>query len=184
MNKLSIDGVPYRTSQRVSWCFWISLLCLVSSPLYAQDIPDISLSEPAEMIEQIYETPEFLPLIDVEQAKITLQDLATSLQKMRVDYSQVDEKRTYLEERFGQMTSSIEKTIDATEKNKQLIGDTLTKISLLETNITTLKEKLRTLKRDLTTARAQVTSYLLFLYQSYQGLYGTTDTFSLRKQFL
>lgn len=99
---------------------------------------------------------------------MTLQDLATSLQKMQVDYTQVDEKRSYLEERFGEMTASIEVTIDATEKNKELVKDTLTTISLLETNIQSLKAELKKLKQDLSLSREQVTSYLLFLYQSYQ----------------
>jgi chromosome segregation ATPase len=136
--------------------------------LHAQQEEKADPTQPLLVVEQIYETPEFLPLIDLEQAKVTLQDLATSLQKMQVDYKQVDDKRNYLEARFGEMTSSIETTIDATEKNKVLIGDTLTRISLLETNVNNLKEELKKLKRDLGTAREQVTSYLLFLYQSYQ----------------
>lgn len=152
--------------------------------LHAQQEEKADPTQPLLVVEQIYETPEFLPLIDLEQAKVTLQDLATSLQKMQVDYKQVDDKRNYLEARFGEMTSSIETTIDATEKNKVLIGDTLTRISLLETNVNNLKEELKKLKRDLGTAREQVTSYLLFLYQSYQWFYGTTDTFSVWKQFL
>lgn len=157
---------------------------LLTSFLYAQEIDDEFSGNPIDVVGQIYETPEFLPLIDLEQAKMTLQDLATSLQKMQVDYEQVDEKRTYLEERFGDMTASIERTIDATEKNKSLIADTLTRISLLESNITNLRSELRKLKKDLGTAREQVSSYLLFLYQSYQWFYGTTDSFSQWKQFL
>ena len=157
---------------------------LLPAFLYAQQEEKIAPTQPLLVVEQIYETPEFLPLIDLEQAKVTLQDLATSLQKMQVDYKQVDDKRNYLEARFGEMTSSIETTIDATEKNKVLIGDTLTRISLLEANVNNLKEELKKLKRDLGTVREQVTSYLLFLYQSYQGFYGTTDTFSVWKQFL
>lgn len=153
---------------------------LLTSVLFAQE----SLSDPLSVIEEIYETPEFLPLIDLDRAKITLQDLALSLQQMQVDYDQVDEKRTYLEERYGEMTKSIERTLDIASRNKALVGDTLRKISLLETNITDLKEKLRIVKDDLWVAREQVTSYVLFLYQSYQSLYGTTDTFSVWKQFL
>ncbi len=109
----------------------------------------LSSGAPLAIVEQIYETPEFLPLIDLDKAKATLQDLATSLQKMQIDYKQVDQKRNYLEERFGNMTKSIEVTIDATEKNKQLVTDTLTKISLLENNISKLKEELKILKHDL-----------------------------------
>gem|GEM_PF-5272675 len=107
-------------------------------------------------------------MIDVEQAKVTLQNLATSLQRMQVDYDQVDEKRSYVEERFGEMTTSIETTLDATEKNKLLISDTLTRISLLENNISHLKKELKKLRKDLGIAREHVSSYLLFLYQSYQ----------------
>lgn len=118
---------------------------LLTSVLFAQE----SLSDPLSVIEEIYETPEFLPLIDLDRAKITLQDLALSLQQMQVDYDQVDEKRTYLEERYGEMTKSIERTLDIASRNKALVGDTLRKISLLETNITDLKEKLRIVKDDL-----------------------------------
>lgn len=156
-------------------------LCLETIHAADADLPDGSAWS---IVEEIYETPEFLPLIDLEQAKITLQDLATSLQKMQVDYAQVDEKRTYIEQRFGEMTASIERTIDATEKNKATIADTLLKISLLETSIAKLKEELKILKADLGVAREQITSYVVFLYQSYQGLYGTTNTLSVRKQFL
>jgi murein DD-endopeptidase MepM/ murein hydrolase activator NlpD len=173
---------------KTSVYYLLVLLCAATVVLpmflHAQELPDISTSEPVSIVEQIYETPEFLPLIDLEQAKVTLQDLAMSLQQMQVDYKQVDEKRSYLEERFGEMTASIEKTIDATEKNKELIGATLTRIALLESNITTLKVELKKLKADLRLGREQVTSYLLFLYQSYQWFYGTTDTFSMWKQFL
>lgn len=138
----------------------------------------------AELVDQIYETPDFLPLIDVAQAKITLQDLAVSVQKMQTDYQQVHEKKAYLEERFGEMAKNIERTIGATERNKALILDTLTKIASLESNLVTLGEQLVDLKADLTTGRGQIVNYLRFVYQSYQSLYWTTDTFSSWKQFL
>ena len=125
----------------------------------------------SELVGQIYETPDFLPLIDLAQAKITLQDLAVSVQKMQTDYKQVQEKKTYLEERFGDMAKNIERTIAATERNKTLILDTLTKIASLESNLLTLGNQLVELKADLKTGRDQIVNYLRFVYQSYQSLY-------------
>jgi murein DD-endopeptidase MepM/ murein hydrolase activator NlpD len=138
----------------------------------------------SELVDQIYETPDFLPLIDIAQAKITLQDLAVSVQKMQTDYKQVQEKKTYLEERFGDMAKNIERTIAATERNKTLILDTLTKIASLESNLLTLGNQLVELKADLKTGRDQIVNYLRFVYQSYQSLYWTTDTFSSWKQLI
>lgn len=125
----------------------------------------------SELIDQIYETPDFLPLIDINQAKITLQDLAVSVQKMQTDYKQVHEKKTYLEERFSEMAKNIERTLGATERNKTLILDTLTKIASLESNLITLEDQLIDLKSDLKTGRGQIVNYLRFVYQSYQSLY-------------
>lgn len=137
-----------------------------------------------ELVEEIYENPNFLPLIDVDKAKVTLQDLATSLQQMQVDYEQVDSKRTYIETRYAEMASSIEQTIDATAKNKETVLETLTTISLLEHRIAWLKEELTTLKSDLSLSRSYVTEYVLFLYQSYQQLYGNSDSVSRMKQLI
>lgn len=124
------------------------VLCTIfflNAPIFAQN------NSASELVNQIYETPDFLPLIDIAQAKITLQDLAVSVQKMQTDYKQVDEKKAYLEERFGEMAKNIERTIGATERNKTLILDTLTKIASLESNLLTLGDQLVELKSDLTT---------------------------------
>ena len=124
------------------------VLCTIfflNAPIFAQN------NSASELVNQIYETPDFLPLIDIAQAKITLQDLAVSVQKMQTDYKQVDEKKAYLEERFGEMAKNIERTIGATERNKTLILDTLTKIASLESNLLTLGDQLVELKLDLTT---------------------------------
>ena len=124
------------------------VLCTIfflNAPIFAQN------NSASELVNQIYETPDFLPLIDIAQAKITLQDLAVSVQKMQTDYKQVDEKKAYLEERFGEMAKNIERTIGATERNKTLILDTLTKIASLESTLLTLGDQLVELKSDLTT---------------------------------
>jgi len=123
-----------------------------------------------------------LPLIDVQQAKIALQDLATSLQQIQTDYGHIDTKRTFVEDKFSNMMISIETTLDASEKNKQMITDTLTKVSLLESNIAELKQNLSLLKQDLSVSTEYVRDYILFLYQSYQQLYGTDESVSLLRQ--
>lgn len=135
-------------------------------------------------IEQIYENPDFLPLINVQQAKVTLQDLASSLQQLQVDYEQVDTKRIYLEERFDTMMQSIEKTLFASQQNKELITTTLTKIGLLESNIASMKNELQTMKNDVDSSRAYIQEYVLFLYQSYHQLYGPERDISLFKQLI
>lgn len=137
---------------------------------------------PDDALEGIYENPEFLPLIDVQQAKIALQDLATSLQQIQTDYGHIDTKRTFVEDKFSNMMISIETTLDASEKNKQMITDTLTKVSLLESNIAELKQNLSLLKQDLSVSTEYVRDYILFLYQSYQQLYGTDESVSLLRQ--
>lgn len=175
------------TNYSIRFCcravFFGLFFCLTTIVFSASSTPD-TVATTTELVEEIYENPNFLPLIDVDKAKVTLQDLATSLQQMQVDYEQVDSKRTYIETRYSQMAASIEQTIDATAKNKETILETLTTISLLERRIADLKQELTTLKNDLSVSRNYVTEYVLFLYQSYQQLYGNTDSVSWMKQLI
>lgn len=170
--------------RKIIYSTWMSiaLLTLFFGILFAATGDTVQEILPEDALEGIYENPEFLPLIDVQQAKVTLQDLATSLQQMQSDYSHVDTKRVFLEEQFGDMMTSIETTLDASEKNRQMISETLTKVTLLEANIAQLKENLKLLKHDLAISTDYVRDYILFLYQSYQQLYGTDESLSLFRQ--
>ncbi len=123
-------------------------------------------------MDSVYSNPEFLPLIDVEQAKVTLTDLAKSFQQLSDEYYEWDDKRQELEDEYGDIQLAIENIIFDMDRTKSMVTDTLTKISLLSRNITRLKKEIRILEKSLGDSKINLTQYTTFLYKLHNDYYG------------
>jgi septal ring factor EnvC (AmiA/AmiB activator) len=140
--------------------------------LYAQqEAPDFATSK-QKIVDEVYTSTDFLPLIDIEQANITLVDLSKSFQKMSDEYYEWDEKRQELEDEYGDIQIAIEHIIIDMDTTKTLIIDTLTKINLFKKKIKLLQENIVTLQGSLNDSKEYLRLYTTFLYKMNNDYYG------------
>lgn len=124
-------------------------------------------------MESVYSNPDFLPLVDVDQARIQLTDLATSFQELTDEYSQLDSKREEIEKKYGNVQLTIDKILRDTQRAKGLITDSLTKISLFTKKIDELRGDLATLKVEIEKSQQHLSHYTTFLYKLNNDYYGS-----------
>ena len=144
----------------------------VQMVLYAQQ-DQIDFNETKQhIVDEVYTSTDFLPLIDIQQANVTLTDLSKSFQKLADEYYEWDEKRQELEDEYGDIQTTIEQIIADMETTKTLIIDTLTKITLFKKNINTLQEEIITLQKSLESSKEYLRLYTTFLYKINNDYYG------------
>lgn len=144
----------------------------ISNFLFAQEDSLAIEEQQKAVVDAVYSNPNFLPLIDVEQAKMTLSDLSTSFQRMSDEYFEWDDKRQELEDEYGDIQVSIEHIIFDMDSTKEMVVDTLTKISLFKRQIDELKTKVRSLEWNLQDSKWNLTQYTTFLYKLHNDFYG------------
>jgi len=151
---------------------FICVLLSMTAMLFANEEEQIFSDEKKTVVEAVYSNPNFLPLIDVEQAKITLVDLSKSFQQLSDEYSEWDDKRQELEDEYSDIQVAIERIIFDMEKTKWLVTDTLTKISLFKKQISDLKWEVQELEGTLWNSKDNLTEYTTFLYKLHNDFYG------------
>ncbi len=125
------------------------------------------------VMESVYSNPDFLPLVDVDQARIQLTDLSDSFQKLSDEYSLLDNKREEIEQKYGNVQLTIDKILSDTQKAKSGITDSLTKISLFSKKIIELKADLASLKIEIEKGQQNLSHYTTFLYKLNNDYYGS-----------
>jgi hypothetical protein len=86
--------------------------------LFANEEEQLFVDEKQTVIDAVYSNPNFLPLIDVEQAKVTLVDLSKSFQQLSDEYYEWDDKREELENEYSDIQIAIEHIIFDMDKTK------------------------------------------------------------------
>lgn len=125
-----------------------------------------------EIMRSVYSNPDFLPLVDIDQARIQLTDLAESFKKLTDDYAQLDDKRAEIEKKYGNVQGTIDKILRDTQRAKSTITDSLTKIALLTQKIEQLKQDLVVLETEITNSQEHLSHYTTFLYKLNNDYYG------------
>ena len=92
------------------------------------------------LLKEVYSNPDYVSLIDIKKATITLEDLSRSFKKIEEEYDQYNEERGLIEEKYGNVQQSINMILNDSNRTKELVIDTLTKISLLKNKIARLKD--------------------------------------------
>lgn len=152
----------------------ITAMCLSASFVAAELKKSASINEQKEIVMQsVYSNPDFLPLVDIDQARIQLSDLSDSFQKLNDEYEQLDGKKDEVEKKYGNVQLTIDKIIRDTDRAKTGITDSLTKISLFTMKITELKADLETLGVEIEKSQQHLTHYTTFLYKLNNDYYGS-----------
>lgn len=130
------------------------------------------------LLEEAYANPEYISLIDIDKATIKLEDLSKSFTKIEEEYAKNSEERTEIEEKYGNVQQSINRILNDTARNKELVVDTLTKISLLKKKIQALKQSIVDTQDDIEKSSQDLQEYTRFLYYLYNDYYGrwSSDT--------
>lgn len=154
-------------------------LLLVILPLItsaqSDDISSDQLSyeeQKGALLQEVYSNPDYVSLIDIEKATITLDDLSKSFKKIEEEYQEYNEERWHIEEKYGNVQQSINTILNDSESTKKLVMDTLTKISLLKNKIARLKDWIASIQRDFDKSSKDLQSYTKFLYYLYNDYYG------------
>lgn len=168
-------SLPYRLLIPMClWCIW-----LATSLLFAQDeITDQALfdQQKADIMDEVYMNPDFLPLVDVEEAKQTLSWLMKSFQQLADQYDARDDKRDELEWEYQDVYVTMEYILSDISNTNALIAETLRKITFSKKHIEDMKGYIQELHREIRTSRENLKSYTLFLYKLNNDFYTSTSS--------
>ena len=69
-------------------------------PVYGQSTLSVN-QQKSEILQEVYSNPDYIALIDIEKAEVTLQDLSRSFTKIEAQYEQYTKARVMIEGRYG-----------------------------------------------------------------------------------
>jgi len=97
----------------------VAILCMSAGVTTAQLTKPANIDDQKQIVmESVYSNPDFLPLVDVDQARIQLSDLSDSFQELADQYALLDDKREEIEKKYGNVQLTIDKIIRDTQKAK------------------------------------------------------------------
>lgn len=140
---------------------WLVLLQPIA--LQAQSWLSIN-QQKSEILQEVYTNPDYLGLIDIDKAQVTLQDLSASFNKIQAQYEQYNKARVMIEGRYGTVQEQIEEILLATERTQRLVWDTMSKIALSKKRMTDLRKDIVRIEMDINQTKEDLESYTLFLY--------------------
>jgi len=59
------------------------------------------------LLQEVYANPDYVSLIDIEKATITMEDLSKSFKKIELEYDQYNAERSHIEEKYGNVQQQI-----------------------------------------------------------------------------
>jgi len=80
----------------------------------AQDETLTYEQQKGSLLQEVYANPEYVALIDIEKATITMEDLSKSFKKIEEEYEQYNEERSHIEEKYGNVQESINRILNNT----------------------------------------------------------------------
>jgi len=158
---------------RVRWTLSVLLLaqCLLQ-PVAAQQ-PSLSINQQkSQILQEVYTNPDYLALIDIEKAQVTLQDLSRSFSKIEAQYKQYTKASVMIEWRYGTVQEQIEEILVATKRTEGEVMETMTKIALSKKIMQDLKKDIARVEMDINETKTDLEEYTLFLYTLSNQLYG------------
>ena len=123
-------------------------------------------------MDEVYRNPEFISLIDIDQAKVTLIDLSKSFQQLSDQYSSWDEKKEELEDEYSDIQLTIEQIMHDMGSTRRLAITTLMKVNLFKKKISWLKKNITELDVSLKESKSNLVDYTTFLYKMNNDYYG------------
>lgn len=169
--------------QAKTWMVLVSILLISHGGVFGQNSMLGDTARQA-VVDDIYANPNFLPLIDIQQAKVQLSDLSKSFEQAQNRYSEMDEHTALLEDQYGDIRVTIEHIISDTARTKKALKETLTAVSLHQSKIKELKNEIITLETDLQTTRENLSDYAQFLYKISNDYYTKDLAVSTLKLFV
>ncbi len=155
-------------------CVMIPFMVVAQADLSDKENPEDVLSYNAQkgkLLQEVYSNPDYVSLIDIEKATITMEDLSRSFLAIEKEYEQYNEERTIIEEKYWNVQESINKILNESALTQELVVDTLTKISLLKNKISKLKEAIAVIQWDIEKSSGDLQEYTKFLYYLYNDYY-------------
>jgi murein DD-endopeptidase MepM/ murein hydrolase activator NlpD len=149
---------------------WALLLLQYSHAQNFQNALQQSMIVPLDFLTEVYQNPEFLPLIDVDQAKIQLQDLSKAFQKTLNQYQHIEQKKGVLTTHQLNVQREILTIFRERNATEARLQDSLTKIALYNKKILSMQETMSTLRADLRQQQDYLAMYIKFLYSSHVSL--------------
>jgi murein DD-endopeptidase MepM/ murein hydrolase activator NlpD len=140
-----------------------------------------SMIVPLDFLQEVYQNPEFLPLIDVDQAKIQLDALSKAFQKTLNQYQLVEQKKDSLSVHQTNVQREILTIFRERNATQKRLDESLTKIALYNQKIQTMHTTMADLREDLMKQKEYLLAYVQFLYSSQLSLSFAEQDVSLIK---
>lgn len=125
---------------------------------------------PMDFLEEVYQDPDFLPLIDINQAQIQLEDLSRAFQRTLNQYALLDDKKDELHYQQLNVQREILTILRDTRETQTRMQDALTRISLYSQRIHRMEKNMAEVRADLIQERQHLAQYVKFLYKTHNDI--------------
>lgn len=157
---------------------WIWLICIGNSFVSSQsDFSEFQIFKD-DAIQQVYENDEYIPLMDMNQAKKDLAELARSYDEVVASVAVLDTRKKSISKHYNSARIAAQATIQDMKDTQDTLSKRQTQVSLSLNKIRNLEALMVTLLEDIQISKKQISRYSKFLFKTSNDFYLSGDELS------
>ncbi len=124
-----------------------------------------------DAIKKAYETNEYVPLMDISQAKQDLNQLTRSYDSLLESVNELDVRKKSLDKHYGSAQVAAKLTLQDMKETQQNLDTRRTQVSITLSKVQSLKKDLDVLSQDIAQSSKNISIYSRFLYKTINDYY-------------
>gem|GEM_PF-2703030 len=154
----------------------IGIICWSASRAQ-QEFSDFQIFK-NDTINQVYETNEFVPLMDMKKAQLDLAQMSRNYDELIQTVGELDKRKSSLTRHTSNARLSATLTLQDMQKTQDLLSQRRTQVALSLNKVRSLQVSLDDLSKDLTQAKKQISTYSKFLWKTLNDYYVSAEELS------
>ncbi len=193
MEKTHRKIIDQKTSTTLPRVVHIFLFCCVflllwwilhlSSVVHAEDIFDELQIFKDETLSQVYDVDEYMPLMDLQEAQVTLGQLSSSYDEMQKTLEWLQERRDEIGSHYSKAKRAVTQIVGDMKNTHDKLLKRQRDISLTVWKIQTLDRIVSTLSKDIWQTQEYITLYAKMLFKVTNDYYLNDEEMSTLKLF-
>ena len=124
-----------------------------------------------EVLENVYDNEEYLPLMDMNQAKQDLVELTRSYDEVLSSVNDLDQRKESTDNSYQKAKISANTTLQNMKETQELLLKRQTQVTISLNSIAWLDDWLWLLSQDIELAKKQISTYSKFLFKTINDYY-------------